>query len=48
MRRLIVPLVLVVSTAGAVAALSTGTGCGDGEPQFDASVGDGGIDTPIV
>jgi hypothetical protein len=52
-KRLIVPLVLAVTTlgtvvAGAVAASSTG-GCGDnGGPRVDANASDTQPDTPIV
>jgi len=45
---LIVPVALVVTAVGSVAALAIGTGCGDSEPQLDASVvHDAGIDAPI-
>jgi len=48
-RRLVLPLVLAVTTVGAIAALSTTTsGCGDDGPTVDASTSDGQPDTPII
>lgn len=48
MRRLIVPVALTVAAiAGAAAAVSTSTGCGDDAPPADAGV-DTAPDTPIV
>jgi hypothetical protein len=48
-RRLIVPVVLVVSVVGAIATLSaTAGGCGNSKPPIDAAVIDVTPDTPVV
>ena len=49
-RKLIVPVVLVVAFAvGASALVTTGVGCGDdGGPRPDGGLHDGDIDTPII
>ena len=49
LRRLIVPVVLTVTVLCAAAVtVSTSAGCGKDKPGVDASLGDGGPDTPIV
>lgn len=48
-RRLIVPVVLVVSVVGAIATLSaTAGGCGSSKPSVDAALIDATPDTPVV
>jgi hypothetical protein len=48
-RRLVIPVVLVVTTLTAAVVTSSAVGCGgDAGPGPDASLGDGGVDTPIV
>ena len=48
-RRLIVPFALAVTVVAAAASgLTSQVGCGDDDPKMDASVGDGGPDTPII
>jgi len=49
-RRLIIPVLLAVTTATTALALtSTQVGCGDDDgPRTDAGVGDGQPDTPII
>ena len=48
-RRLIVPIALAVTVvASAASVLTSQVGCGDNDPKLDASVGDGGPDTPII
>jgi hypothetical protein len=46
-RRLIVPVVLVVTVAGAVGAAATSVGCNGHKPTVDAH-SDGVTDTPIA
>jgi hypothetical protein len=49
-RKLIVPVVLAVTTIAAVGAVASSTGgCGDNDgPRVDASNSDTPVDTPIV
>jgi hypothetical protein len=47
-KRLIVPVALAVTVVGTLAAALSTTACGDDKPRIDASVGDGGVDTPII